>query len=145
MRTYNNSCNTSLAPINIALHENSTSEGANKIFGLIINGDKQKSSLEHGTTEQLLWKSNFKQMCFEYFPKGGYSFRRFSCTMELITDCCVERVWYVTIANLNLIRYKTRSQRQYLNSERYLVVMYHYQVFYLESSRQSCLVVVLYQ
>ena len=36
----------------------------NKIIYLIIHGDRQKSSLVHGTTENLWWKSNFKEICF---------------------------------------------------------------------------------
>ena len=40
-----------------------------KSFGVIINGDRPKSSLEHGTGEIVWWKSNFK--CFEFVIKGG--------------------------------------------------------------------------
>ena len=29
-------------------------------FGVIINGDRQVSSLEHGTAENVWWKSSFK-------------------------------------------------------------------------------------
>ena len=37
-----------------------------KSLGVIINGDKQKTSLEHGTAKIIRWKSSFKQICFEF-------------------------------------------------------------------------------
>ena len=55
-----------------------------KSFGIInhviINGDRQQLSVEHGTARKIWWKSNFKQICFvEFFMKLGYDFRRFNC------------------------------------------------------------------
>ena len=41
-------------------------------------------SLEHGTAENILWKSNFEQICFQFFTKGVHSF---NCNMELIPNC----------------------------------------------------------
>ena len=35
-------------------------------FGIILIGDKQKSTLEHETDKNVCWKSNFKQICFEF-------------------------------------------------------------------------------
>ena len=36
-----------------------------KPFGVIINEGRKKLPLERGTTENLWWKSNFKQICFQ--------------------------------------------------------------------------------
>ena len=45
------------------------------ISSIILNRDRQKLSLEHGTAENLWWKSNFRQMCFECcFTISGYRF-----------------------------------------------------------------------
>ena len=57
----------------ICLKNSSSEAQQTKSFGIIINGDRQKSSLEHGITNKLWWKSNFKQICF---TKDAYSFRR---------------------------------------------------------------------
>ena len=46
----------------------------------MFENSRQKSSLELGTAENIWWKSNFKQMCFEVFIKDWYSFRRLIVT-----------------------------------------------------------------
>ena len=43
-----------------------------------IHRDRQKLSLELGTAENLWWKSNFKQICFQFFTKDVYSFTIFN-------------------------------------------------------------------
>ena len=57
----------------------------NKIIWLVIHGDRQKLSLELGTSENLWWKNNFKQMFFQFFTKDFYSFRRFNRNNLIIT------------------------------------------------------------
>ena len=48
-----NDCDTSIASISL------------EIQAQRLDMDRQKLSLEHGTANNLWWKSNFKQVCFE--------------------------------------------------------------------------------
>ena len=60
-------------------------DATNKLIWLVIHGDRQQLSFEHGTAENVWWRSNFKQICFQFFSrKGIYSFRRFNRYRELI-------------------------------------------------------------
>ena len=73
--------------------ENTSSEAQQtKSFGVIINRDRQKSSLEHGTSTNVWGNNNFKQIYlsfffFFFFTKDGYCFRRYNCNRELIPGC----------------------------------------------------------
>ena len=69
---------TLIVPISLKIQ----AQRCNKQKIILCNHKREqvKSSLEHGTAKQLWWKTNFKQICFEFFfIKGGYSFRRFNC------------------------------------------------------------------
>ena len=67
---FGNNCNISMVPMSLKILADQTNS-----FGLIINGDRQKSSLEHETAENLRLKSSLKPVCFKLFTKGGYSSR----------------------------------------------------------------------
>ena len=43
-------------------------------------------SSEHGTAENVWWKSNSKQLCLSFFTNGIYSFRRCNCNTEFIPN-----------------------------------------------------------
>ena len=43
--------------------------------------------LEHGTAGNVWWKSNFKQICFQFFLRKVSSFKRFNRNRELILNC----------------------------------------------------------
>ena len=62
--SHNSNSNSSIVPI--SLTKSSSEVQQTKSFGVIINGDMQKL-LEHGTDENLLWKSNVKQIYFQFF------------------------------------------------------------------------------
>ena len=79
--------NTSICKSSIAFKKFKFRGATNRIMWLVIYGDRQKLSLEHGTAEHLWWKSNFKQICFLFFMKGVYNFRRFNRNMELVPNC----------------------------------------------------------
>ena len=44
-------------------------------------------SLAHVTGENVWWKNKFKQIGFQFFTKGVYSFRRFNRNRELFPSC----------------------------------------------------------
>ena len=73
----------------------------NKIIWLVIHGDRQKLSLEHGTTEQFMVEKQFQANMFSVFSKVVYTFRRFNRNRELIPNC-----WHShresTFANIQL-------------------------------------------
>ena len=56
----------------------------NKIMWLIIHGDRQRLSMEHGTAENLWWNSNFKQICFQFYTKGVRPHNE-----EITSDLCL--------------------------------------------------------
>ena len=64
----NNYHNTSTSPISLKCQAQTRNK---RSFGVIINGDKLKSSLEHGTAEYLSWKRYLKQIYFEFVTKVG--------------------------------------------------------------------------
>jgi len=68
-RNSDNNCRTSIAYILEKFKRRATT---NKIIWLVIHRDRQKLSLEHGTANNLWWKSNFKQICFNFFTKEDY-------------------------------------------------------------------------
>jgi len=64
---YARSSEHQLIDILVVIVENSSSEAQQiQSFEVIIHGDMQDSSQGHGTGEKLWWKSNFKQICFEF-------------------------------------------------------------------------------
>ena len=58
-----NNCKTYIAPMSLKIKPRGAT---NNIIWLFIHGDRQKLSVEHGTTENVWWKSNFKLICFHF-------------------------------------------------------------------------------
>ena len=60
--------------------------------------------------KKLWWKSNFKQICFKLFMKGGHSFRRFNCNRELIIIECIGYYMLYNIWNISTPIYTVISR-----------------------------------
>ena len=97
----NNNCKTSIAPISLKRSSSYVQQTISFGYRVVIHRDRQKLSLEHGTTENLWWKRNFKQIFFQLLIEGVYSFKSFIHNRELIPNCrCSHRE--STFANIQL-------------------------------------------
>ena len=63
---------------------------------IMTHRDRQELSLEQAIAKKLLWRSNFKQICFELLTKGGY-LNIFKCNSTFNIYCFVAHVAHVSV------------------------------------------------
>ena len=73
----------------ISLTNSSSEAQQTKSFGVIINGDRQKSSLRHRTIYG--GKAISNKYVFSFFTIGGYNFRIHNCNKEFIPNSATEK------------------------------------------------------